>query len=123
MRVDTGLTPRWFQPFEDQPEKFHIRPLKLSEKIDLTHALADARSVSRVSGEQQVRFLKAGLLGWEGIEDANGTPVPFSADVLDVLTPDYAGALVNEIFMISVLPSGAKDAEESPLGNSESQSK
>ncbi len=79
------LVPYWYKPkgsADDDTARFHLRGLTTTELLDMT---ASAIVSEDEDGNPNLRYGSAsmciaighGLVGWDGFNAADGTPVPF----------------------------------------------
>lgn len=85
-RNNAPLAPFNFQP-EGETVTFRLRGVNVGELMDIqAHSIFD-RETKTVSWTRRAvqTALQYGLIGWDGFNDSNGAPVPFSKDAAENL--------------------------------------
>lgn len=108
LRAANPLLPKWYEPkgHEGEGVRFHLKGLNPAALFDVNaHSVAEQGGV-KFTGQSIRAAIASGMLGWEGFQDENGTPVPFSGDVdrnLERLGFGLAAELFGEIVSMSNL--------------------
>lgn len=121
MRLRTGLVPAWIDGLEEGV-RYKIRPLTGAQRLTMSQALWQAGNSTAVDATIQVDAVKAALLEWDGVYDADGAPLRLDQDTIELLGDAELASLFARVYELSVLNTSPDPAEDD-AGNSESQSK
>lgn len=114
MQVDLGKDPVWVSLTKDDPARFKIKPLTGEDRFRISQVLWTYGQKVLIPPREIFAALRAGLVGWEGVVDEDGTPVEFSVEKLDYLADGALLNLFGQIHSVSVLGRAAPvDGDES----------
>lgn len=96
VRLTAGLTAQWFTPEsqagEIAPARFFIRPLSTFERLDLFGMVNE-----KLNGQASDLVLRATLKNWENVVDAEGVPIAFELDKIELLPVGTILELASEL--------------------------
>ena len=98
MRLTRGLAPRWFTPQgqegEARPARFQLKPLTGLYKIGLSSCYRGGHF--EITEAQARDILQHTLVGWDGVDDEAGHPLPCSREHFDLLPGETVQELLRE---------------------------
>ncbi|MFZ5697768.1 MAG: hypothetical protein ACOY9J_03445 [Pseudomonadota bacterium] len=85
LRAASPLAPFWFEPLDEdgntQGVKFQLKGLKALDLFDVNAAAIHSEGTVKWTSASVRLGLRMGLVGWEGLLDNDGNPVPFEKSI------------------------------------------
>ena len=108
IKVNTGLIADWYTPASEKdsekPARFKLKPLDGMQYVELCGEAKFTESGGMVPTRKATEIaLKAALVDWENIDEANDRPLKFSPHNFKHLPAEILSELVNEILIRSTL--------------------
>lgn len=94
--------------------RFQLKPLKGSYHMELASEFAGGSF--KISEQQADEILQRSVIGWDGIEDETGAPLPCKPEYFELLPPDLVGAIIFEVMNSS---SVSEDERKNSLSQSQ----
>lgn len=85
LRAVSPLAPFWFEPLDDdgntQGVKFQLKGLKALDLFDVNASAVHSEGTVKWTSASVRLGLRMGLVGWDGLLDKDGNPVPFEKSI------------------------------------------
>ena len=94
MRLGVGLTPRWVTLNSAPDARFRIRPMTAQDRLELTMHIEKRGDLHYYPAQAQVQAIRACLLEWDGVTDADGQPVEY--------TPAHLQLIEDEVVLLEL---------------------
>lgn len=93
------------------PEGVEGATIYTLSSVPLNAAMARSQSAAKGKmGEALYDTVKQGIVGWENVVDAEGGPVPFSTEHVDLMPFEEASAIAT--FLMEKMSGGSEDARK-----------
>lgn len=116
LKLNSGLVPQWYTPEDQQddprPARFQLAPLSGLYVLGLSSSFVGGEF--KLTEAQAEDILRRSLVGWDGIDDEHGNPLPCKPEHFHLLGAELAGELVGVALNSSSLAEEEKKSSPSP---------